>query len=290
MPKPWEIASITSFFSYVVSLATPSEHAGMGYDPRSLVSMGGVEFLWKPIPRFNALTLGELARLITFIEDAVGKGRVLIHSLRGCGRVAMVTASYLVHTGLSLPEAITDTSRAAGCGLESKPQFMAVRGYTASLRFGFKDLLSRLDRVESMVVEYTTVLAMELSPYTSISSEIVHSGINETLKLMNRSLLNDKAVANDNGLGMLVAAIISEMGYSVVELKARLRPNPTLYIEAWIERETHPQRAHTPTPNIGHILGAWRRLVDLMKLGDPDKAKIELKTYEPFKPPILQSL
>jgi protein-tyrosine phosphatase len=221
MPRRGEEEEIATKFNTVVSLASPSEHVlSGGYDPRTLRNFKNtIKVIWRPIGEYNAPTLIDAIKIVKELDEPA-----LVHCFRGCGRSAVIAASWLIDVeGLSLPEALTEVSQRIGCGVETAPQLSVVEAYSLAKRANIVDKLKERD-VDDPVPEYVLLLALNLSMIAR------RDPVKEAIEsIQNKTPLTEAAVI-----------LSKNFDYSVARVSSR---KDVVEISVWIPRRAHPVNA-----------------------------------------------
>ncbi len=227
MPPYW-VEEWAVGFNTVFSLATPYEHSMYGYDPRVLEALGK-RFYWFSIPEYNAPKLVSLAKLVKSVEESIAGGVVLVHSRRGCGRLAVFTASWLMkRAGEAFSPALAQASRLRGCGVETAPQLGVLKAFNTACRgnvveeiAGFK---GSIEEREEATMEYSFMLLYELYGIVEVTPKEVMSDVGR----------------GETGIVALAEALYDAYGYSVADIRLLSRSPIVLDVTVWVPRETHP--------------------------------------------------
>ncbi|BEP18530.1 hypothetical protein PYJP_18820 [Pyrofollis japonicus] len=221
MPRRGEEEEIANMFNTVVSLASPSEHVlSGGYDPRTLRNFNNtIKVIWRPIGEYNAPTLIDTVKIVKELVEPA-----LVHCFRGCGRSAVIAASWLIDVEeLSLPEALTEVSQRIGCGIETAPQLSVVEAYSLAKRANIVDKLREYD-VDDPVPEYILLLALNLSMISR------RDPVKEAIE----------SIQGKTPLSEAASILSKHFEYSVARIASR---KGMLEISVWIPRRAHPANA-----------------------------------------------
>ncbi len=272
MPPYWAVEGIE--FDTVVSLATPYEHSFYGYDPRLLEALGK-RFHWFSIPEYNAPKLSTLVLLVSTVEEEIGKGlRVLVHSRRGCGRLAVFTASWVMRTRLEgFSASLAETGRLLSCNIETRPQRGVLKAFNTLLRLkgGVERLRSAKaewsEEIEA-TTEYALLLAYEL--YWLVEPPSVFAEL-ET-----------------SALWRLGRAFYEAFGYRVADVDTVSRKPLRLEVHIWVPRETHPMYFSQLRGGSGDAL-ALELSEELRSATGIEDVEVVVKNYEATRVPFVAS-
>ncbi len=120
-PTPEELAALREMgFATVISLLDPSEQAPY-YDEAALAGLGLARHEI-PVPDFHAPAPAQFREFWRAIDEALGRGKVLVHCQGGSGRTGTMGAAYWMRRGLDAEAALARIRRANPIAVESPVQ------------------------------------------------------------------------------------------------------------------------------------------------------------------------
>ena len=88
----------------------------------------GLDSLHLPVDDFHAPTTQQMLRALGFIDASLAENRpVVVHCLAGQGRTGAILAAWLLRSGLTADDAISEIRALAPGAIESAPQVAALR-------------------------------------------------------------------------------------------------------------------------------------------------------------------
>ena len=90
------------------------------FDNQNIYEKANLDFLWLPIPDFEAPTLKQVLTLKSFIDTQIAEQKpVSIHCFAGQGRTGTMLASWLISKGMSSKKAINQVRTVNPQAIES---------------------------------------------------------------------------------------------------------------------------------------------------------------------------